>query len=145
MHRHRILVVFAAAVCLLLVPFPHLLRPDWDVWVVDEHGNAVEGMTVRVVYQDYSLESTSHEETHTTDGSGHTRFGAKSTVSTAGAHVVGAIRSISETGFHAGFGRYAYLVVFGKGRRAEYRDSSWTGWSSRKQSRIVTKPDSSAP
>jgi hypothetical protein len=143
MYRRRIIVALAVALCILVVPFPQLVRPDWDVWVVDEHGNALEGMNVRLIYQDYSLESRSHEDTQTTDGSGHTRFGAKTTISTVGARMVGTLRSFSETGFHASFGRYAYLIVFGKGRQAEYRNASWTGGSSSKQSRIVTRPDSS--
>lgn len=144
MYRHWKLVALAAAVCILLVPAPHLLRPEWDVRVVDENGNAVEGMNVRLVYQDYSLESTSHEETHTTDADGHTSFAAESTTSTVGARVAGAVRSFGATGFHASVGRYAYLVVFGKGRRPKDPYERWTGWSSSKQSRIVTTLDSGA-
>ncbi|MGA2144086.1 MAG: hypothetical protein ABSH49_03890 [Bryobacteraceae bacterium] len=133
------------AVIALLVPFPHLLRPDWDVWVVDENGNAVEGMNVALIYQDYSIESRSHEETPSTDASGHARFNALRRLSTAGAHIMGVVRSFSETGVHASFGRYAYVVVFGKGRRAEYPDAAWTGSPPNKRSRIIARPDWSAP
>jgi hypothetical protein len=145
MHRRLITVVVVVALCILLVPFRHLLRPDWDVRVVDEHGTPIEGMNVRLVYQDYSLESLSHEETQVTDVDGHVRFGAQTTISTVGAHIVGTLRSFGQTGFHASFGRHAFLVVFGKGRQADYRNDSWTGGLSSKQSQIVTRPNAPAP
>jgi hypothetical protein len=128
------------ALCLLWVPFPHMLSPNWDVWVVDEQGNPVGGMNVRLIYQDYSLESVDHEEIRVADPRGHVRFDAKSTTSTVAAHIAGIIRSFSQTGFHAGFGRDAFVVVFGKGRREARYMSPWHGWSSNKESRIVTVP-----
>ena len=116
MDRRRLAIALAvAALCVKVVPFPYLLCPDLDAWVFDDNGNALAGMNVWLVYQDYSLESISHEETQTTDWSGHARFGAKKTISTLGAHIAGSVRSFCEAGIHASFGRYAYLVVFGKG------------------------------
>jgi len=37
-----VVMLAVMALCVLVVPFPHLLRPDWDVWVLDEHGNAAD-------------------------------------------------------------------------------------------------------
>ena len=129
----------------LAMPVPHLVSPDWDVVVVDEHQNAIEGMTVRLLYQDYSLESGSHEETHTTDASGLTRFSAKRVASPIGSRILGALGLFVKTGVHASTGPYAYLVVYGKGRQGDYKNDTWTGQPSTKQSRIVTRPAPPSP
>jgi hypothetical protein len=110
--------------------------------VVDEQQRPLGGMTVRLIYQDYSLESRSHEEMRTTDARGHASFEQRSIRSTAASHIVGSIRSFAHTGFHASYGRDAYIVVFGKGRRGDFASwDTWSGWSASMHSTIKTIPD----
>jgi hypothetical protein len=47
----RIAVVAVIIVGLSLIPIPYLACPAWDVWVVDDRGQPVRGVTVRLTYQ----------------------------------------------------------------------------------------------
>lgn len=51
------------ALVLLLVPYPYLAVPDWDVQVVNDQGAPMEDMTVRLTYVNYSAESSGHSST----------------------------------------------------------------------------------
>ena len=48
--------------------------PEWEVWVVDQAGQPIEGMTVRMTYQNYSAEIESHPDDRTTDAKGSRRL-----------------------------------------------------------------------
>lgn len=136
MNRRRLFLALAVT-GVLLVPIPRLRCPDWDVWVVDDDGNAIEGMNVHLDYQDYWIESSSHEKAQITDASGHVRFSAVRTPSSAAAYIFGTVRSFGETGVHASFGRHAFLVAFRMGRRGYSGD--WTGSPSTVRSRIIAR------
>jgi len=76
-------MVSAALAVVALIPIPYLAAPTWQVWVVDEAGVPIEGMTVRRVYQNYSTESEDHTEDQITDKQGYAAFPARrSSVST---------------------------------------------------------------
>jgi hypothetical protein len=56
---------------------PHLASPRWDVWVVTNDGEALAGINVRLVYQNYSAEGRAHEVTLKTDEKGRVLFPAQ--------------------------------------------------------------------
>jgi hypothetical protein len=62
----RTRIVGAAFVAIALIPIPYLASPRWQVWVVDGSSAPVEGMTVRMVYQNYSTEAEGPEEDQNT-------------------------------------------------------------------------------
>src|ERR1022692_5091983 len=75
MNRRRILGI--AVVALLIAsawPMSYLASPRWDLWVVKDDGQPIPQIDVRLVYQNYSAESKSHEVTLVTDDTGHVVF-----------------------------------------------------------------------
>jgi hypothetical protein len=56
------------------MPIPYLASPAWHVSVVDDRGRPVQGVIVRLSYQDYSAERRSHEEDRTTNERGQASF-----------------------------------------------------------------------
>lgn len=141
MNRRRILGI--AAVALLIAgawPMNYLASPRWDVWVVKDDGQPIPQINVRLVYQNYSAESESHEVTLVTDDTGHVVFPqvyeracllqrALYTMSSAGA------------GVHASFGRHAYVFAFGGGYEGSALIGNyvadWQGNPDSMQSKIV--------
>jgi hypothetical protein len=139
-----------ALLCIvIIVPLPHLVCPDWEVSVVDQDGNPLKGMTVRLSYQDYSLESVSHDEDRVTDSRGHVSFVAKTTTASVGSRALGALRSAIRTGVHASFGRHAWVFAFGNGLEGSAETGNyvtdWNGSPRLMRSRIVSRPMISSP
>ena len=82
----RTWIIAALVVATLIsisIPFRYLASPMWQVWVVDETGAPIEGMTVCRVYQSYSTEAREHEDSQTTDNCGHATFAAQWSSATA--------------------------------------------------------------
>lgn len=113
--RQKSLTAVVAALSLLLIPFPYLASPQWTVTVVDETGRPLSGMLVRLDYENYSVENSSHEVDLYTAENGQVTFPLQRrsasllrrcwfTASSAAAFV------------HASFGPSAYVNVFGMGR-----------------------------
>ena len=77
MSRRKVLWI-AVGVALIagitFIPLRSLGCPAWDVWVVDQNGRPVSGVTVRLTYQNYSAELRSLEVDAITDAHGHVRF-----------------------------------------------------------------------
>jgi hypothetical protein len=65
----------AAAVLICgLIPIPYLASPEWNVLVVDESGRPLSNILVRLDYENYSVEESSHEDEQTTDSNGRVMF-----------------------------------------------------------------------
>ena len=78
---HRLRFVLCASAILFTLSKPAsaetLVAPRWDVWVVDESGKPVAGISVTQVREDYACESVDHTETLFTDSHGHVQFHAR--------------------------------------------------------------------
>jgi hypothetical protein len=141
--RTRRIVVGAglAAVVALSIPLPYQACPSWDVLVVDTSGNPVPGMTVRLSYQDYSIERASHEEDRTTDAQGSASFPGRISRHAYASRAAGAVLSGLNQGVHASFGRHAYVMAFGRGLRgSDDAVTDWTGEPNHMSSKITAKP-----
>jgi hypothetical protein len=128
---------------LSLIPVPYLACPTWDVWVIDENGQPVQGVTVRLVYQNYSVEPGSHEEDRVTNQSGYAAFPHRESSASMLRRCF--YTALSATaGVHASFGRHAWVFAFGKGVHGSATSgqivTNWTGSPDHMESRIVTKP-----
>ena len=121
-------------------PITSPATPHWEVWVVDENGHALQGMTVRLVWENYSAESESHEQDLRTDENGYVVFPARTFKASALRRLFGTIRA-ARAGVHASFGPHAYVFAFGRGLEgdavAHGYITDWTGKPDEMQSRIV--------
>jgi hypothetical protein len=122
----------------------HLNAPTWDVWVVDQAGQPLSGVSVTEDYQDYSCESESHVETLITDVQGHVQFQPKQ-LSRNPVRCLKESASAAAAGVHASFGRHATVSASAKGLRGYAVDKhdyiiDWTGSPKHMTSRIVMMP-----
>jgi len=63
-----------AVLILLLIPIPYLASLKWTVTVTDEAGHPLQGMVVRLDYENYSVENSSHGFEQLTSASGRAVF-----------------------------------------------------------------------
>jgi hypothetical protein len=145
MSAQKVVWTFVAAVIVVgiaLIPLRSLDSPAWDVWVTDQSGHPISGLTVRLTYQNYSAEDKSHETDATTDASGHAAFSAQTLRASVARRAVMMLSSATE-GVHAGFGPHATVFAFGKGLQGFAIDEQrnvvvdWTGKPDRMESRII--------
>ena len=80
--KYGFLTAVTSISVLLMLPIPYLASPEWTVLVTDEAGHPLQGMLVRLDYENYSTESNSHEVDLTTDSNERTTFSAKHGVCT---------------------------------------------------------------
>ena len=143
MPARRVLGIFVvAAILLAFVPIRSVSSPAWDVWVTDQSGQPVSGITVRLTYRNYSAESESHEADAITDAHGHVAFNGETVSASVGRRIV-AMLSSAMAGVHASFGPHASVFAFGRGLQGFAIDQQrnvvldWTGKPDRMESRIV--------
>lgn len=147
MSTRKVLWIFVAAAIVAgaFVPIKSLSCPVWDVWVTDQSGHPVSGLTVRLSYQNYSAERESHETNAITDTQGHATFSPQTVSASLGRRIV-AILSSALAGAHASFGAHASVFAFGKGLQGFAIDQrrnvilDWTGRPDHMESRIVVAP-----
>ena len=111
--------------------------------MVNEDGDPLPGMLVRLEYRNYSVELNGHEEDRTTDDHGRATFpDHKSSASTLRRCYFTAQSAMALA--HAGFGPDAYVLTFGyhlEGSATTGQGiTSWTGHPDRMESRIVAHP-----
>src|ERR1700719_4459586 len=116
LERYRLIVVLLLAALIVLIGWPITTAqcPTWEVWVVDQSGQPLQGMTVRLTYQNHSAESESHSEDLQTDANGHVLFRPKS-LTVPWIHRAIVTMESAVAGVHASFGPHAWIWAFGKG------------------------------
>jgi hypothetical protein len=141
-----IAIIAAAILLVTFVPIKSLAAPDWDVWVTDESGVALQGVLVRESFQNYSAEFRNGEETLTTDQAGHVRFKRKTLRASLLKRLV-VTASSATAGVHASFGPHAIVFAFADGMEgaAEVNGltETWRGSPNSMQSRIIMRPHNS--
>lgn len=129
-------------------PVRTVQSPFWEVWVVDEKGQPIEGITVVLSYHNYSAESEGHSEQKQTDAGGYVVFAPRSLKASRFRRMVTTVQSAS-AGVHASFGPHAWVMAYGKGSQGEAVSNGyvtdWTGTPLRMESRIVARPRAGAP
>ena len=111
----RVAIVAATTLLVLsLIPKESLVVPAWSVQVAGIDSRPVEGINVRQVWQDYTLESKSHEEMRVTPSDGRVSFPERRISASRLMRGVGAIRNVLSSGVHASFGPSSLLVIWGK-------------------------------
>ena len=144
--KHKLvflLIVLIALVFILAWPTTTAESPLWEVWVVNEAGQPLEGMTVTLDYENYTAESEGHLERRETDVNGYVVFPQRSLRASRFQRIVTTLESAT-AGVHASFGPHATVWADGSGLKG-YAVSNgyvtdWTGTPSRMSSRIIAKP-----
>jgi len=130
-------------VVFLAWPTTTMQSPMWDVWVVDQSGRPLQGMTVRLSYQNYSAESESHSEDLQTDAKGYVLFYPQTLRASRIRRALAIAQSATE-GVHASFGPHAGVSTFGKGLEGDAVNdghvTDWTGEPPRMSSKVAAKP-----
>lgn len=95
------LLVLAVAFCF---PFKTTVVPPRRVLVVTEDWRPIQGVRVRQIWQNYSVESSGHEEDIPTSENGRVSFPRRTVKASLLGRVVRPIVNILTQGVHAGFG-----------------------------------------
>lgn len=137
------IAVFVAVLSLAaFLPIPYDAAPAWDVWVVDETDRPLEGMKVRLSFQNYSAETEHHELDAITNKQGRVSFPSQRASASIPRFMLYSARSAA-SGVHASFGRHASVFAFGHGRAgsatADDVVTDWTGSPPEMKSRIVAR------
>jgi hypothetical protein len=107
-----VVVVLTSIVVVALLPFETIVVPEWNVKVLDEHGNLVSGVAVRESWGDLSIEPDEHEELRVSDTNGNLSFPVRTIKASLLHRVVGkTINSLK--GHGQSEGPTAYLLVSG--------------------------------
>ncbi len=145
-HKYSTVLSLAALGVFLAWPVTTAQCPMWEVWVVDQSGQPLQGMTVRLTYQNYSAESEEHSEDLQTDAKGYVFFQPQSLKVLRVQRALAIARS-AMAGVHASFGPHAWVWTFGKGLEGvavnDGHVTDWTGAPPRMVSRVVAKPGTS--
>jgi hypothetical protein len=141
--KARIGAAFASIIALALIPIPYLAAPQWSVHVVDEKGRQIEAMTVRLVWENYSVETTSHEQDLRTDRNGEVIFPShRSSSSILRRSFYTMLSSMALA--HASYGPHATVFAFDQVREGSAADggmiTDWAGKPAEMRSEIVVQP-----
>jgi hypothetical protein len=98
----------------LLVPTTEIVSPDWTVTVTDTAGHPIQGATVSVTSQQYTVESDATEETKVTDNNGQVSFAKREIHAIGFMRLWGVVRNLDQ-GVHASFGVHTWLFANKKG------------------------------
>ncbi len=141
----RSIIVAVAAVILVaaFIPLPQTVAPAWTITTLDAARRPLTGVTVREVWQQYSLDDSSHEEDRFTDANGKVQFPRRMYWTSFGGRFLGCVRQVGSGGVHASCGPHSYLVAFGHGidtmdwADLSQEDGTTAPW---KRSTLVLKP-----
>jgi hypothetical protein len=138
-----LLISLLALLTFLAWPTTTAQSPFWEVWVVNEAGQPLEGMTVTLYYHNYSAEAEGHSEQRQTDASGFAVFSPRSLKATRFRRLITTIESAG-AGVHASFGPHAHVWASGNGLTGDSVSNGymtdWEGAPPRMSSTIIAKP-----
>jgi hypothetical protein len=138
-----LLISLLASITFLAWPSTTAQSPLWEVWVVNEAGQPLQGITVTLSYQNYSAESEGHSEQKQTDTSGYAVFLPRSLKAPRLRRLIATIESAG-AGVHASFGPHAHVSADGNGLTGDAVSygyvTDWTGSPPRMSSTIIAKP-----
>jgi hypothetical protein len=124
-------------------PITTMNGPPWEVWVVDQSGQPVPGITVRESYKICSIQHPERQKDLYTDNSGHVIFYPRMVRASSAVRLVSVVVS-AITGPHASFSPHAYVFAFGKGMEGFVESNGsvtdWTGSPLTMNSKIVVTP-----
>jgi len=133
----------AAALCgASALPMQYLAAPRWSVRVVNEAGEPIEGMTVRMTWENYSVEDAGHEKDLVSDRNGAVIFPSeRSSASLLRRLFYSGLSSMALA--HASYGPHATVFTFGQNRKGDAIANgivvNWNGSPAEMRSEIVAR------
>jgi hypothetical protein len=124
-HRRLTVPLLIAFIIAGFIPFETSVVPLWKIKVVDSSGNPLGGIGVRQVWQDYSTESSSHEQDLITDSNGYVIFPARSVKAGLLRRLVYPIINLL-SGAHASWGASSWVIVLVKDASKESGSARWS-------------------
>lgn len=115
-------VLFGAA----FAPFEYLAAPTWHVLVVDSSGTPLSGVYVRRAHQNYSVEDEGHDTNAFSGGDGRVTLQSVKSQASGFRFLWFTLKSLRQ-GFHASFGRFAYVSAFSREMEGFQREGPWKG------------------
>ena len=103
-----IVIIFGV---ILLYPLETTVLPPQNVLVVTEDWRPIQGVTVRQIWQHYSLESRGHEQDLKTDQGGRVVFPRRSIRASVLRRTLHPFWNILTEGVHASFGVYTDMFT----------------------------------
>lgn len=113
--KRPLLVALGMLLVAAVWPVSQSVAPEWDIYTLDADRKPLSGITVREVWQQYSVEASSHEEDRKSDANGYVHFTGREVRSSILHRALGCLGQVATTGVHASCGSSAYLVAFGNG------------------------------
>lgn len=113
--RSKIAAVAAVILVPAFIPLPQTVAPAWTIDTLDAARRPLVGITVREVWQQYSLEDSSHEEDRLTDAHGKVQFPRRTYSASIGSRFLGCVGQVASGGVHGSCGPHSFLVAFGNG------------------------------
>ena len=113
--RSKIIASAAVILVAAFIPLPQTVAPAWTITTLDAARRPLTGVTVREVWQQYSLEDSSQEEDRLTDANGKVQFPRRTYWTNLGSRFLGCVRQVGRGGVHASCGPHSFLVAFGNG------------------------------
>jgi hypothetical protein len=113
--RTTIVILAAVAVASAFLPLPRTVAPNWTITTLDAAHRPLTGITVREVWQQYSVEDSGNEEDRLTDIKGEVHFPRRVYWTSIANLFLGCARQIIRAGVHASCGPHSFLVAFGQG------------------------------
>jgi hypothetical protein len=126
-----------------LFPIGWLAAPEWEVFVVDEKGKPIEGVTVRETWYNYSVTRDSGAEDRKTDVAGSVTFPARRSKYTILRRIAPKASFFAQSAVASADGAHANAFAFGKcvegTATIDGVSSDWAGSPSRVQSRVIAR------
>jgi hypothetical protein len=107
------LFILLLLVAILIYPFETTVVPPQNVLVVTQDGRPVFEARVRQIWQNYSVESTGHEEDLSTDSEGRIYFPRRTVRASLLWRAIRPVANIAGQGVHASFGVHTDMFPLG--------------------------------
>jgi len=111
--RKALWAFFLVIGVVLLYPFESTVVPARNVLVLTVDARPVQDITVRQIWQNYSLESEGHEEDLRTDKNGRVSFPKRTIRASLARRILHPILNVVRQGVHASFGAQTDMFPLG--------------------------------
>lgn len=112
--RKRIWVFLVVLGVVVFYPFKSTVVPEQNVLVVTEDWRPIQGVRVRQIWKNYSVEADGHEEDRPTDENGRVLFPRRTVRANLLWRAVRPIVNILTEGVHASFGVQTQMFPLGE-------------------------------
>ena len=123
LNKKRLVIALSiSALIMALVPIPRQTVPGLTLRITTQAGVPVANARVRQTWQNYSTESSGHEQDLSADAAGVIVLPERILYTSILGSAIGPARSFLSQGVHASYGRSSFILVYADGL------SGWCEW-----------------